>query len=122
MADYRLSLSAENQIYEILEWSERQFGEMTRDRYAALLVTAMEDVANSPHRKSVRWKRVISGKVGVYHLRHSRENVSYLRGAIGEPRHYLIFRIGGDGIVDILGFVHDSMLFDRAFRRVLSSG
>lgn len=118
MADYRLSAFAETQIEEILERSQETFGSITRERYAILLVAAMQDVADAPHRHGVSWKRTPSGNVGVYHIRDSRRRVPNPPGPVSEPRHYLVFRIGSDGIVDILGFIHDSMLFDRALRRV----
>jgi toxin ParE1/3/4 len=121
VAEYRLSGPAEAQIDEILNWSQEKFGELTRERYAALLVKAMEDVADYPRQKSVSWKGTSSGTVGIYHISRSREHVSDPPGTIGEPRHYLVFRVGRDGIVDILGFIHERMLFSRALRRLLSA-
>jgi toxin ParE1/3/4 len=121
MAEYRLSKPAEAQIDEILAWSHEKFGEMTRGRYAALLVQSMEDVASHPRQKSVTWKRVASGEVGIYHISQSRKHVPDPPGRVGEPRHSLVFRVGRDGIVDILGFIHDHMLFDRALRRLVSA-
>lgn len=120
MGRYRLSSRAEGQIDEILDWSQEKFGELTRERYAALLVTAMEDVADDPEQEAVAWKRSRSGKVGVYHVGHSREHVPDPPGQVGDPRHYLVFRYGQDGIVDILGFIHERMLFSRALRKILS--
>lgn len=122
MADYRLSAFAEAQIEEVLERSQEKFGGITRERYATLLVTAMQDVADEPNRQLISWKRASSANVGVYHIRDSRKHVSDPPGPVGEPRHYLIFRIGRDGVVDILGFIHDSMLFDRALRRLMKKG
>jgi len=119
MAEFRLSAPAEAQILEILDWSEEHFGEISRARYASLLVKAMENVADDPHQKSVAWKQVASGAVGVYHIRNSRRHVPDPPGSVHDPRHYLIFRLGSDGIADILGFIHERMLFDRAFRRLL---
>jgi toxin ParE1/3/4 len=119
MAGYRLAASAERQIEEILFVSQDKFGSATRERYAALLVTAMQDVADNPRRRRVTWKRTSSGDIGVYHIRESRKSAPNPPGTVGEPRHYIVFRIGADGIVDILGFIHDSMLFDRALRRLV---
>ncbi|MET3523977.1 hypothetical protein ABID25_005846 [Mesorhizobium abyssinicae] len=42
-------------------------------------------------------------------------------GQVGDPRHILIFRIAKDGIIDILGFIHDNMLLKRALRRLLNA-
>jgi toxin ParE1/3/4 len=118
MAEYRLSAPAEAQIDEILDWSQQNFGELSRERYATLLVAAMEDVADDPNQKSVSWKRVAQGRVGVYHISHSRQHVPDPPGPVAEPRHYLVFRVGHEGIVDILGFVHERMLLGRALGRI----
>lgn len=63
MAEYRLSVPAEAQIYEILDWSQENFGDISRERYAALLVTAMKDVADDPNQKAVSWKRVAQRRI-----------------------------------------------------------
>lgn len=120
MAEYRLSAPAEVQIDEILDRSQEKFGDLSRERYAALLVAAMEDVADDPEQKSVSWKHVAFGRIGVYHISHSRRHVPDPSGPVGNPRHFLIFRIGLDGIVDILGFIHERMLFNRALGRIVS--
>ena len=66
MAEYRLSAPAVSQIEEILDCSQEKFGERTAERYAVLLVKAMEDVAEHPRQKTVLWKRTVAGEVGVY--------------------------------------------------------
>lgn len=121
MADYRLTVPAEEQIDEILDWSEHNFGELGRERYAALLVVAMDDVAANPRRKAVVRKSFASVEVGVYHIRESRKHVPDPPGQVGDPRHILIFRNARDGIIDILGFIHDNMLLKRALRRLLNA-
>lgn len=121
MAEYRLAAPAEAQIDQILRWSQDRFGDRARERYAALLVTAMEDVADHPRRVTVDWKRLARVEVGVYHIGHSRDHVPDPPGPVAEPRHYLIFRIGRDGIAEILGFVHERMLLGRALRQILRS-
>ena len=121
MADYRLAAPAAAQIDDILDWSERTFGARAGMRYAALLVNAMADVADDPRRPAVIWKRRGRSTIGIYHLGHSRLHVPDPPGQVGEPRHYVVFRVGPDGIVEILGFVHERMLLGRALRRILDS-
>jgi toxin ParE1/3/4 len=118
MAKYRLSRQAEDEIDHILEWSEENFGELASERYAALLIQAMEDVAERRRQNVVLWKPTAFGEVGIYHIRNSRNHVPNPPGPVRDPRHFLIFRIGRDGVPDILGFIHDSMLFERALRRL----
>ncbi|TPK70079.1 type II toxin-antitoxin system RelE/ParE family toxin [Mesorhizobium sp. B2-4-17] len=120
MAEYRLSAPAEAQIDEILDWSQEKFGDRSRERYATLLIAAMEDVADDPEQKSVSWRRTAFGSIGAYHISHSRRRVPDPPGPVGDPRHFLVFRIGHEGIVDILGFIHERMLFGRALGRIVS--
>jgi toxin ParE1/3/4 len=118
VAQYRLSDGAEAQLVDILHWSERRFGGAARERYAALVLAALRNVAENPRQPNVHWRRIRKTDIGVYHIAHSRDRVSPERGRVGGPRHYLVFTIGADGAVEILGFVHDRMLLRRAFRRL----
>lgn len=121
MADFRLSDPAYHQLGEILFHSEVQFGKAARRRYASLLVEAMQDVASDPSRPGIIWKRLSERRIGLYHIEHSRDRVPDPPGRVAEPRHLIVFRIGEDGIVDVLGFVHDRMLRPRALRRLLQA-
>lgn len=119
MADFRLAAPAEAQIIEILKYSASEFGDIARERYAALLVQAMQDIAKMPDRPAVTWKETDLGRFGIYHVRHSRHHVAFPPGPVIEPRHFIVFQIGQDDIVDVLGFIHDSMLFNRALSRIV---
>jgi len=119
MAEFRLSGPAEDQIDEILVRSEEKFGVLSRERYAALLVAAMNEVATNPYGNMVTWKQLSSGKIGIFHIEHCRRRVSDPPGIVKEPRHLLIFRVAHDDVVNIIGVLHDSMLLDRAIRRVV---
>jgi len=118
--EYRLAGPAEAQIDDILAWSQDRFGERARERYAALLVTAMEDLAADPQQAGVSWTRLGQIEVGLYHIGHSPGHVEDPAGRVGGPRHIVVFRVGSDGIVDILGFIHERMLRSRALRRVVA--
>ena len=78
----------------------------------------MADVAADPNRPGVTWMWVNRVAIGVYHLRNSRNSPDPAE-RVEHPRHLLVFRIGADGIIDILGFIHERMLRDRALRRVV---
>ncbi len=118
MTDFRLAASAESALDEILGWTQENFGEAARERYAALLVAAMQDVAKHPQRSNVSWKRLKTGRIGVYHIIHSKMHAPNPPGAVAKPRHFLVFRLTNDGIVEILGFVHERMLLPRALKRL----
>ena len=120
MTDYRLSGPAEAKIKEILAESEREFGTQARERYAALMIRAIEDIAENHDRMGVEHHRGLDDRLGTYHLRYSRKRVLNPPGRVKDPRHLLVFRMAEDGIVDILGVLHDSMLPKRAIRKILS--
>jgi toxin ParE1/3/4 len=119
VADFRLSQAAEAELDEILDWSEAKFHEIGRVRYAMLLVQAMQDVADDPQRDGVVWARSLRTRVAIYHVWHSRNSVPDPAERVHEPRHLIVFRVADDGIIDILGFAHDSMLRGRALRRIV---
>jgi len=122
LAGYRLSRLAEQQIDDILLDSELRFGALARARYAALLFRAMQDVADNPRRPTIAWPDRLGQAIGVYHIRHSRIRVADPPGRVGEPRHLLVCRIAGDGVVEFLGLMHERMLRGRALRRIILLG
>ncbi len=121
MGAFRLSAPAEAELDTILDWSEERFHAAGRMRYATLLVQAMQDRADDPQREGVAWVRTLKRRVGVYHVRHSRDHVSDLAERVHDPRHAVVFRVADGEVVDILGFMHDHMLRGRALRRVVRS-
>jgi len=44
-----------------------------------------------------------------YHLWHSRNRVRKMPGVVRNPRHFLLFRIGAKGDIEIGRVLHDSM-------------
>lgn len=116
---FRLSGPAEAELDDILDWSERNFHEVGRIRYAALLVQAMQDIADDPRRFGIEWVQAAEQRVGLYHSWHSRTHIVDPAERIHAPRHLIVFRLGDDGVVDILGFVHESMLRGRALSRIV---
>lgn len=119
MAEYRLSAGAEDDLVDILTWSEEQFGELIQERYQVLIFAAFEDIARNPADPLISWKTLKSGRAGIYHIFHSRMHVSDPPGKVGDPRHSIVFIEDNDGVVLIIGFIHDSMLMPRALQRLL---
>lgn len=112
MADFRLAAPADAQLGDILAWSDQQFGAPASRRYAALLAGAMQDVADNPRRPAIVWHQASGQRLGVYRP----------PGPAGEPRHYLVLRVGADGVIEILGFIPDGDLHRRALQRTLRAG
>jgi toxin ParE1/3/4 len=112
MSEYRLSPEAILDIEAILEWTHLEFGERGRRRYEALLTRAMMDVAANPERVGSRARSEIATGAWTYHLRHSRDRVRKSVGRVHRPRHFLLYRFGGDQ-VEIGRVLHDGMDLTR---------
>ena len=114
---YRLAKAAEAQIDAVLLESARAHGVEAAGRYGLLILTAMEALGDDPG--LVRSSEVprLRG-VRAYPTRLSRARVGPAR-RVGRPRHLVIFRVGSDGVVEILGLVHDRMVLSRSARRIV---
>lgn len=113
MPHYVLAPAAERDIGQILAWSHQQFGEQPRRRYEALLIRALVDVVDDPHRAGSRARPEIAAQARTYHLRHSRDRVPRAAGRVSRPRHFLLYRVRPDGQVEIGRVLHDSMDLER---------
>jgi toxin ParE1/3/4 len=112
MAQYRLSAVAQVDILDILAWSHEQFGEEARERYEALIVTALRDVAAQPDRPGGAERQELGANVRSWHLSLSRERARTQTGIVRNPRHFLIYRTESDTVV-VGRILHDAMELAR---------
>jgi len=105
---YRLSSEAQQDVIDILAWTQENFGDAARKRYGALLVAAMRDVAANPDRAGSTERLELGPGVRSWHLRLSRERGRTEAGIVQQPRHFLIYRIESDMLV-IGRVLHDGM-------------
>ncbi len=113
---YRLLGSAEDQIDRVLLASAREWGIEAAGRYHRLMLAVFAALGASP---DLRGSHEIAKVVGVraYPLRLGRNRAE--RGQrVGLPRHVVVYRTGRDGVVEIIGVVHDRMLLPRAARQM----
>ncbi len=101
----RLSLEAEAELEDILEWSETHFGEGAAMRYAELVIQALRDLEADPHRPNARHLPGLQPGLFTYHLANSRDRVAGDR--VKTPRHFLLYR-RYDDILDVVRILHDS--------------
>ncbi len=102
----------------VLARSERECGSAARDRYAALLLQAMRDIADNPTRPGAAQDRNIDPICRFYHIRHSRTQVPDPPGRVGDPPHVLVYEVAADGIVDIVAIVPDLVPRETAVARI----
>ncbi|BCD87053.1 plasmid stabilization protein ParE [Pseudomonas solani] len=112
MARYRLSKAAQADILDILAWTDEQFGEIARQRYQALIVAGLRDVASAPNQAGSAERPELGDGVRSWHLRLSRERGRTASGIVRNPRHFLIYRQEADRIV-IDRVLHDAMELSR---------
>jgi len=116
---HHLTASAWLQLGQVLTESEEAFGTLAQQRYAALFAAAFEDIARHPNGPNVTWYVRLRERVGIYHIRHSRDRVPKPPGRVQQPRHLVVFRPATDDGIAILGVLHDRMLRDRALRAII---
>ena len=104
-----LAPAAEDDIVKILAWSHEHFGEQARLRYEALLTQAIVDMAEDPERVGSLSREELALGARTYHLWHSRHRVAKSVGMVGNPKHFLLLRVNGEGQIEIGRVLHDSM-------------
>ncbi|CCV12535.1 type II toxin-antitoxin system RelE/ParE family toxin [Mesorhizobium sp. STM 4661] len=112
MAVYRLSAAAQEDIIELLVYTQANFGEIARQRYERLLITALRDIATDPERAGSVVRTELGHDVRSYHLRHSRERARTEHGIVLRPRHLLLYRITL-GVIGVGRILHDVMELER---------
>jgi toxin ParE1/3/4 len=115
MTGFRLTEAAENDIVEILAWSEAQFGATARRRYERLIEAGLIDIAVDPFRRGSLARPELGQDVRIWHLRRSRERARTADSLVQRPRHFLIYRPIDDLIV-IGRVLHDAMELERRLR------
>jgi toxin ParE1/3/4 len=106
-------LSAEADILEILTRSQDIFGDIGRQRYEALLVRALRDIAEDPVRPGTIDRPELGNGVRSFHLRHCRERARLAGAIVRSPRHMLLYRILQPDLIGIGRVLHDAMEMER---------
>ena len=109
MAKYVISPAADCDIQSILGLTQERYGVPGRLRYELLLVRAIADVAQDPRRPGSHTRPEIISAARTYHLRHSRDRVEPATDRVHRPRHFLLYRMGDDGRVEVGRVLHDRM-------------
>jgi toxin ParE1/3/4 len=110
---YRLSAAAEEDIIQLLAYTQDRFGEIARRRYEALLAAGLRDIASDPERRGSVARAELGAGVRSYHLRHSRNRARTPDGLVRQPRHVLLYRIARPDLIGVGRVLHDAMEVDR---------
>lgn len=108
---FRLAPAAARDVAALLDWSAEQFGPAARERYEALVLAALRDLAENPRRPGARELMDKRPDVLIYHLRHSRSSAR-LPGVVRKPRDFIVYRASAK-TVTILRVLHEAMDLTR---------
>jgi len=90
---------ADRDYAEILQWTRQTFGVRQAKIYQTTLLQALRALRSGPDILGVK-KRDDLGP-GIFTLHVARNG--------RKGRHFIVFRVGGDQIIDVLRLLHDSM-------------
>lgn len=76
MPQYRISNAARADIVDILRLSQTQFGDQARQRYQALILTALQALASTPYCIGSHDRDELAPGLRSYHLTYSRQQVN----------------------------------------------
>ena len=108
MWQHYFSLAAEQDIIEILAWSEENFGEPGRIRYEKLIIAAIRDLSENPERHGTQRRDKVIENARFYHLMYSRKSVA-VDQRVRKPRHFILFRIVEEQQIEIARLLYDRM-------------
>jgi toxin ParE1/3/4 len=103
----RLSPAARSDIRDVLIWTRERFGESAAVRYQKLIQRAIADIAGDPGRPGATERPELAPGIRTYHLSFSRERAGGGGAAVKQPRHFLVYRPGQNGI-DLVRVLHDA--------------
>ena len=95
----RLGRQAERDFVEILNWTVKFFGKAQAKTYSSTILRALRALKSGPDIQGVRLRDEIA--VGIRTLHVAR------LGRKG--RHFIVFRVSDNEVIDILRLLHDSM-------------
>ena len=104
-----LSGAAQQDIAQILEWTQEAFGDVGRTRYENLISTALIDLRADPTRAGVRQRDDIGNSICTYHLASSRKRTTTSK-QVAKPRHLVLFRVKKN-VIEVARLLHDAMDF-----------
>ena len=114
-----LTLTARADLFRVMEWSVKEFGDRAALRYDALIKQALRDIEEDPERPGSTEKPELMIEGGrTYHLSFSRGRLPY--PGVKEPRHFLLYRRRGN-VIEVARILHDARDLKRnlpeAYRR-----
>jgi len=109
MPQYRISNAARADIVDILRLSQAQFGDQARQRYQALILAALQAIADTPYRIGSYERDELVLGLRSYHLIYSRQQAKQPLGAVKSPRHVVFYRVASADVIEVVRLLHEAM-------------
>lgn len=95
----RLARQAEFDLFEISKWTAENFGARQAEYYGETLSLAIEALNDGPEILGSKARDEIGKGIRTLHVAsHTRKG-----------RHFVVFRVADEGVLDVLRLLHDSM-------------
>lgn len=107
MARFRLARPAQIDLANILATSAERWGADGRQRYAAVLVDAMRQVAVEPAGPLSKKRPDLRPSVRSFHVRYARRSAEGAK--VRRPVHVLYYRVAEEGVIEIVRVLHERM-------------
>jgi toxin ParE1/3/4 len=107
MARFRLARPAQIDLANILATSAERWGAEGRQRYAAVLVAAMRQVADLPEGPLTKKRPELRAGIRSFHVRHTRRSAE--DAMVRRPVHVLYYRVPQKGVIEIVRVLHERM-------------
>lgn len=98
---------SEGRYRSILRTSQERHGRDARTRYAALLLAALQRVAENPDGLSTSGHAGLRPGMRSFHIRHSRNQSR--EAPVANPVHVIYYRAVEPGVVEIVRVLHERM-------------
>jgi toxin ParE1/3/4 len=99
----RLGRLAEQDYIEIVRWTKKSFGEAQARTYSETVSLAIQALKDGPDILGNKLRDEIEPGIRTLHVARSGR----------KGRHLVVFRVGGEQIIDVLRLLHDSMDLPR---------
>lgn len=95
----RIGRQAEQDYFEILQWTNKAFGDVQSRAYAETISLAIQALRDGPEVPGAKARDEIEPGIRTLHVaRQGRKG-----------RHFAIFRTGDGQVIEVLRLLHDSM-------------
>jgi len=107
MSGFRLARPAQIDLVNILSTSAERWAAEGRQRYAAVLIAAMRQVAAEPDGPLTRKRPDLRSGIRSFHVRYARRSPE--GATVRKVVHVLYYRVAEESVIEIIRVLHERM-------------